>query len=83
MAKKSGVAGGVAVPVNEGGHVSVRKIENGYVICHSSAEGGYKETYSQHKPDVTVSAPPGGQNQEPDAGKSSLRDAIDYALRRP
>lgn len=54
----------------DGGHVSVRKIDNGYLICHSS-DGTYRETFSKEKPEISVGSP-----SEAPKERSSMSEAV-------
>ena len=42
-----------SVPNSQYSSVSVRKIDNGYLICKSD-DSGYSETFSAEKPEVCV-----------------------------
>jgi len=56
--KKSRTPAGMAVPTHERETVSIRRIENGYLINHCSygKNGDYKEVerFSAEKPDLKV-----------------------------
>lgn len=52
----------VAVPSRAGGYesVSIRPIDNGFLICRST-DKGYSETYSATKPKIEVPMAPKGK----------------------
>jgi hypothetical protein len=58
--KKSGANAATAVPMpyRERESVSVRKIDNGFIVTHTSCgkDGGYRETecFSPKKPDLRI-----------------------------
>lgn len=60
--------------------ISVRKIDNGYLVSKSSCgpDGDYRSSESFHRQPPRISEPRVGRQARDSAGDESLADTVDY-----